>query len=175
MEKTNENTEKAENFPLAFLAVECMIIEKEAIAVEWNLEEALAFYKKQGAPADQTACVNLLKEIQQEQGGIPGWMISRAAEAWNTKESLLLALVRRIPSLRLADTHLLEICAGPNCGKRTEIADFVEKNYGKNPKSFTFCFCGCMRQCGKGPNIRWDGKLYNAATPELVKKLIEGK
>ena len=63
--------------------------------MEWNLEEALAYYQKQGAPADQLACVNLLKEIQQEQGSIPGWMIARAAEVWNTKESLLLALVRR--------------------------------------------------------------------------------
>lgn len=143
--------------------------------MEWNLDEALQYYKKQGAPRDQTACVNLLKEIQQEQGSIPGWMIRRAAEEWNTKESLLLALVRRIPSLRLMDSHILEVCSGPNCGKRTEIADFVEKTYGKNPKDFTFRFCGCMRQCGKGPNIRWDGKVYNAATPELVKKLIENK
>ena len=150
-------------------------MKKEGIAVEWNLEEALQYYKKQGAPADQLACVNLLKEIQQEQGSIPGWMVTRAAEVWNTKESLLLALVRRIPSLRLSDSHLLEVCAGPNCGKRTEIADFVEKTYGKNPAGFTFRYCGCMRQCAKGPNIRWDGKVYNAATPELVKKLIEGK
>ena len=145
------------------------------MVVEWNLEEALEYYKRQGAPGDQTACLNLLKEIQKEKGGIPEWMIRRAAEVWNTKEGLLLALVRRIPSLRLSDSHVLEVCSGPNCGKRTEIADFVEKTYGKNPKDFTFRFCNCMRQCGKGPNIRWDGKIYNAATPELVKKLIEEK
>lgn len=143
--------------------------------MEWNLEEALAFYKKQGAPGDQTACLNFLKEVQKEQGAIPGWMITRAAEAWNTKAGLLLALVRRIPSLRLADSHLLEVCAGPNCGKRTEIADFVEKTYGREPKGFTFRFCGCMRQCAKGPNIRWDGKVYHGATVELVKRLIEEK
>ena len=140
--------------------------------MEWNLEEALEYYKKQGAPTDQTACINLLKEIQREQGSIPHWMITRAAQAWNIKESLLLALVRRIPSLRLSDTHTLEICAGPNCGKRTEIADFAEKNCGKN---ITLRFCGCMRQCGKGPNIRWDGKIYNGATPELIKLLLEDK
>lgn len=143
--------------------------------MEWNLEEALEYYKKQGAPTDQIACVNLLKEIQRELGGIPGWMLVRAAEVWNTKESLLFALVRRIPSLRLMDSHTLEICSGPNCGKRTDLADFVEKTYGKNPKDFTFRFCNCMRQCGKGPNIRWDGKVYNAATPELIEKLIKGK
>ena len=143
--------------------------------MNWNLDEALEYYSRQGAPGDQAACVNLLKEIQKEQGGIPGWMISRAAEVWNIKESLLLALVRRIPSLRLSDSHLLEVCSGPNCGKRTEIADFVEKTYGKNPTGFTFRYCNCMRQCAKGPNIRWDGKIFHNATAELVKELIEGK
>lgn len=143
--------------------------------MEWNLEEALQYYQKQGAPRDQTACLNLLKEIQQEHSGIPRWMLARAAEVWNTKEGLLLALVRRIPSLRLQDRHILEICSGPNCGKHTEIPDFVEKTYGRAPKDFESRFCGCMRQCGKGPNIRWDGKVYNGATPELVKRLIENK
>ena len=151
-----------------------MIIEKGGMVVKWNLDEALEYYSRQGAPGDQAACVNLLKEIQKEQGSIPGWMISRAAEAWNIKESLLLALVRRIPSLRLSDSHLLEVCSGPNCGKRTEIADFVEKTYGKNPTGFTFRYCNCMRQCAKGPNIRWDGKVFHNATIELVKELIEG-
>jgi NADH:ubiquinone oxidoreductase subunit E len=141
--------------------------------MEWNFEEALQYYQKQGAPADQTACLNFLKEIQKEQGAIPGWMIARAAEVWNTKEGLLLALVRRIPSLRLADTHLLEVCAGPNCGKRTEIADFVEKTYGTKPMGFTLRYVPCMRQCGKGPNIRWDGKLYNGADEALIRRLIE--
>ncbi len=163
------------DFALVLFPGECMIIPKEAVILEWNLEEALQYYKNQGAPRDQTACLNLLKEIQQEQGGIPSWMITRAAEAWSIKESLLLALVRRIPSLRLQDSHILEVCSGPNCGKRTEIADFVEKTYGRKPKNFIYRFCGCMRQCGKGPNIRWDGKVYNAATPALVKQLVEGK
>ena len=142
----------------------------------WNLEEAISYYKKQGAPSDQSALVSLLLEVQQENGGaIPKSALPAMAEGLGVKESYLLAVIRRIPSLRLSDMHTLELCAGPNCGKRTEIADFVEKTYGKNPKGFAFRYCGCMRQCAKGPNIRWDGKVYNAATPELVKKLIEGK
>ena len=166
---------QCKKFPLCSFESFVLYYTHGVIVMLWNLQEAIEYYRKQGAPADQMACINLLKEIQQENGGIPGWMITRAAAAWNIKESLLLALVRRIPSLRLVDSHILEICAGPNCGKRTEIADFVEKIYGKKPKEFAWRFCGCMRQCGKGPNIRWDGKLYNAATPELVKQLIEGK
>jgi NADH:ubiquinone oxidoreductase subunit E len=30
-----------------------------------------------------------------------------------------------------------------------------------------------MRQCGKGPNLKWDGQIYNRADPELLKKLLE--
>ena len=42
--------------------------------MSWNMEEALSYYRGQGAPADQNALVGLLKEIQQEQGGgIPVW------------------------------------------------------------------------------------------------------
>ena len=35
----------------------------------WNLEEAMHYYKKQGAPRDQSALVSLLREIQQENNG----------------------------------------------------------------------------------------------------------
>ena len=139
------------------------------------MKEIIAYYKRMGAPQDQNALIALLKEVQSEHNGIPMYAISEIVGEMDIKESLLLALVRRIPSLRLSDSHLLEICAGPNCGKRTELTDFVEKTYGKKPTGFTLRYCGCMRQCGKGPNIRWDGKLYNAATPELIRSLIEDK
>ena len=35
----------------------------------WNLEEAISYNKKQGAPSDQSALVSLLREVQQENGG----------------------------------------------------------------------------------------------------------
>ena len=31
--------------------------------MEWNLEEALDYYRRQGAPGDQNALIALLKEI----------------------------------------------------------------------------------------------------------------
>ena len=34
--------------------------------MNWNLEEAISYYQKQGAPRDQGALISLLKEIQQE-------------------------------------------------------------------------------------------------------------
>ena len=143
--------------------------------MEWNLQEAIEYYRSQGAPGDQNALTGLLKEIQKEQGGIPKYMVTEAARAYGIKEALLLALIRRIPSLRLADTHVLEICCGPNCPKRRDLAGFAEKAWGSKPAGFTVKHVGCMRQCGKGPNIRWDGQLYNGADEALLRKLIESK
>ena len=136
----------------------------------WNLEEAVAYYQRQGAPGDQTAVISLLREIQTEFGGIPPYLLGVAAEKLGVKESFLLAVIRRIPSLRLADTHCLEICAGPNCGKHAALAEAAEKLWSSK---ITVKFVPCMRQCGKGPNIRWDGKLYHRADENLLRRLAE--
>lgn len=141
--------------------------------MSWNLEEAAAYYQKQGAPGDQTAVINLLREIQQENGGsIPKFLLTRLAEVYGIKEGVFLALVKRLPSLRLADTHCLELCGGPNCSKRAALAGFVEKTWGVKPAKFTVKFVPCMRLCAKGPNIRWDGRVYNGANEALLKALI---
>nr|MBQ8244014.1 NAD(P)H-dependent oxidoreductase subunit E [Oscillospiraceae bacterium] len=138
----------------------------------WNIDEAIAHYKKQGAPGDQSALISLLREMQQESGGsIPPYMLKTAASAYGIKESFLLALIRRIPSLRLGNTHCLELCSGPNCGKHTTLAACAEKLTAGS--SITLKFVPCMRMCGKGPNVKWDGTLYHQASEELLRKLIK--
>ena len=141
----------------------------------WELEEALEYYGRQGAPSDQTMLVNLLKEIQKEQGGISMAAAAETAAYYGIKETFLLAIVRRYPSLRMKDSHCLEICCGPNCPRRADLSGFVEKTYGKNPAGFTVKQSGCMRMCGKGPNIKWDGVLYSGADEKLIRSLVEGK
>lgn len=139
----------------------------------WTLEEALSYYRSQGAPGDQNALVNLMKEIQAEHGGaIPRHIPARIADFYSTKESFLLALIRRFPSLRLADTHVLELCGGPNCGKRTELAALAEE-LCRNRPGIQLKFVPCMRLCGKGPNLRWDGTLYHKADEALLRRLTE--
>lgn len=142
--------------------------------MSWNLNEAISYYRRQGAPGDQTALVSLLREIQQENSGaIPRPMLRQIAQTLGTKENFLLALIRRIPSLRIADAHTLELCAGPNCPKRADLASFVENTWGAKPEGFTLKYVPCMRLCGKGPNIRWDGTLYHQADEALLRRLIE--
>ena len=139
--------------------------------MEWNAAEAAQYYKKQGAPADQMALTALLKEAQEAcGGGIPPYLVKELAGYLGAKESLLLALIRRLPRLRLADTHLLEVCAGRNCGKSAELAKAAEKLASER---ITVRFVPCMRQCGKGPNIRFDGTIYNGADGELLKNLVK--
>lgn len=142
--------------------------------MDWNLEETVAWYRRQGAPGDQNAVIQLLREIQQQCGGISQAQLTQIAESYGVKEGFLLAFIRRIPGLRLSETHVLELCAGPNCPKRAPLAEFVEKTYGKQPAGFTVKLVPCMRMCGKGPNLRWDGKVYNQADEKLLRSLIEG-
>ena len=135
------------------------------------MKELLDYYRRQGAPGDQTALVNLLKELQQTYGAVPKWAVTEIAESYKIKESFLLAIVKRIPSLRLQDTHLLQLCAGPNCGKHTALAAEAEKLC--KLKGVELKYMGCQRMCGKGPNIRFDGKLYHKATVELLQELLK--
>ena len=135
------------------------------------MKEMLDYYRRQGAPGDQTALVNLLKELQQTHGAVPKWAVAEIAEYYKIKESFILAVVKRIPSLRLQDTHLLEVCAGPNCGKHTALAAEAEKLC--KLKGITMKYMGCQRMCGKGPNIKFDGKLYHKATVELLRELLD--
>ena len=138
----------------------------------WDLKEAISYYRNLGAPGDQNALISLLREIQGEKGCVPGYMLGEIAAAYQIKESLLAALIRRIPSLRMADVHCLELCAGPNCGKHTALAAYAEK-LGKE-KGFEVKFIPCQRLCGKGPNIRWDGRLYHKADEALLNELTKG-
>ena len=140
----------------------------------WELKDAVSYYKKQGAPGDQSALISLLREIQEEFGAVPAHLLSETAAFLGVKESFLLAVIRCQPRLRLADTHLLEVCAGPNCGKATVLADLAEKICAGKP-GVTLKFVPCMRQCGKGPNVKWDGQIHNRMDTELLKKLLENE
>jgi NADH:ubiquinone oxidoreductase subunit E len=141
----------------------------------WNLAEALTYYKTQGAPSDQNALTQLFLEIQQECGGtVPKALLPEIAQGLSVKESFLLALIRRQPRLQLGDSHTLELCAGPNCGKRTELAALAEQLCADR-EDVKLKFVPCMRMCGKGPNLKWDGKLHNRADENLLRQLLNNE
>ena len=136
------------------------------------MDEIIEHYKRMGAPGDQQAVIALLREVQGIYGGsIPSWAPERIAESLGTKPGLLLALIRRIPSLRLGEGHLLEICAGPNCGKHPQLLAAAEKLV-KGRSDVALKTIPCQRMCGKGPNIRFDGKLHHKADENLIRRLL---
>ena len=63
---------------------------------KWNLEEAISYYKKDGAPKDQDSLVALLREVQNENNGIlPDITVKEIALKMEIKESFLTALIKR--------------------------------------------------------------------------------
>ena len=141
-----------------------------------ELDSMIEYYRSQGAPADQSALISLFDEVQEKEGVIPAEVVKRTAEACGVKESFLLAVIKRIPRLHLGQAKpCLQICCGPNCGRTAALRTFVEKTYGKNPDEFSVSYGSCMRMCGKGPNIKWNGKLYHHADSELIRSLVEKK
>ena len=141
--------------------------------MSWNLQEAIEYYRRQGAPADQSALIALLKEIQKENCGISRGDIGIITQTLSIKEGLLLALIKRIPSLRLKDTHTLELCAGPNCGKHTALAAFAEKLCKESGGKIELKFVPCMRMCAKGPNIRLNGVMHHSMTEDKLCELLK--
>ena len=136
----------------------------------WDLAEAMEYYGKMGAPGEQSALVALLKEVQRAGGGsILEGEVGQICDFYGIKEGLILALIKRIPSLRLGKGHVLEICGGPNCGKHREIAEFADSLGG----GIRVKYVPCMRMCGKGPNVRWDGQVYHGMTVEKLREMVE--
>lgn len=149
----------------------------------WELSEAIAYYAGQGAPSSQTALVELLREVQAENSGvIPDAALADIAAAYGLKETYLAAIVKRYPSLRTVQApHHLELCGGPNCARQASarLMAFVEETYGVKSGGisqlgkFSYRIAGCMKHCGRGPNLKWDGKLYEHADESLLRRLIE--
>ena len=138
--------------------------------MNWDLNESIAYYRRQGAPGDQNTLIALLKEVQQYNGGISQEHLTGIASAYGIRESLLHALIRRIPGLRLRNTHCLELCAGAKCSKHKALAELAEKLAASG--NISVKYVPCMRMCGTGPNLRWDGVLYHHADDALLKRLL---
>lgn len=140
--------------------------------MEFDLQEAVAYHRAQGAPGAHSAVVALLKEAQAACGGaLSPALVGRLAQALEVKDSFLLAVVKRTPSLRLEGKHTLQLCAGPNCGKQRQLEALARQL--ADPQKVTVELVGCMRLCGKGPNLRYDGRLYHAADEELLRQLLK--
>lgn len=140
--------------------------------------EMTQYYRSQGAPQDQQMLIALLREAQEADGGVLEMdVIDAVAAAYGMKTTVLLALIRRVPSLRLASAaHRLEVCS--TCKAGAKLRDYIERTYGVksgaiNEKAgFSYHLTPCMKNCKSGPSVRWDGHLYSHADEELIRRLL---
>lgn len=143
---------------------------------DWK--DSIDYYRAQGAPQDQQMLIAMVREVQQECGGVlTAQALSDIAQAIGWKESTLCALIRRVPSIRMADApNRLEICG--TCRKGAALRAYIEDKWGvKSGQScpaggFTYQVTGCMKNCAKGPSVKWNGELHPQATAEEMDRLI---
>lgn len=146
-----------------------------------DLHDTIAYYRAQGAPGDQQMLIALLREAQENAGGVLSRSaLAQVAQAVGWKESTLCALIRRVPSIRLDDApNRLEICG--TCKKGAALRAYVEDKWGvRSGEScpsggFTYRVTGCMKNCAKGPSVKWNGRLLAQATIEQVEALISAQ
>ena len=145
-----------------------------------DIRELIEYYREQGAPQDQQMIIALLREAQETDGGLlSANTLGQIADAYEMKETMLIALIRRVPDIRLEDApHRLQICG--TCRAGAKLRDFVERTYnvksgGMSAAGFAYQVMPCMKNCKNGPSVRWDGMLYSRADEALIAKLIGRK
>ena len=150
--------------------------------IQEEFAQILSFYQGRGAASDQNELVALLRETQELYGGvIPQHALDEIARVLGFRETFLPAVLKRYPSIKTeAVRHSLTVCQGPSCGRRRELLDFLSREYGVEPggvapAGFRLQTGGCMKNCGKGPCVRWDGVVHTGMTPDALRALIEKK
>ena len=87
---------------------------------------------------------------------------TKVAALLGVKLTFLNAVIKRYPSLKpAAAPHRLEVCGGKNCAANGSAAliRHIKEAYGAESGGisvsggFSFKICGCLKHCGKGPNI----------------------
>lgn len=146
-----------------------------------TIREIIGYYRDQGAPQDQQMLIALLREVQKEAGGVlTEAALMEIADTLGMKPTMLQALIRRVPSLRMENAaHRLEICG--TCRLGAKLRDEIERTYGVKSGAvceaagFSYHVTPCMKNCKNGPSIKWDGVLHSHADMALVRALIGGK
>lgn len=146
-----------------------------------EIREIIGYYRGQGAPQDQQMLIALLREVQEEAGGVlTQAALMEIADTLGMKPTMLQALIRRVPSLRMENAaHRLEICG--TCRLGAKLRDEIERTYGVKSGAvceaagFSYHVTPCMKNCKNGPSIKWDGVLHSHADMALVRALIGGK
>nr|WP_297175585.1 NAD(P)H-dependent oxidoreductase subunit E [uncultured Agathobaculum sp.] len=147
-----------------------------------ELDELMEVYRSRGVARDQNELVQMLREAQMLCGGvIPQKALEEIAQKLEIKMTFIDAVLKRYASIKVSSArHLLTICGDRKCIKGAQLADFIEREYcvrpgGISQAGFRYRVAGCMKACGKGPCIKWDGKLYTDMTVDRLRHIVSEK
>ena len=133
------------------------------------LNALLEDYRLRGAPEDQQLLIALLRDAQTALGGaLTHTAVNQIARAYGVPPSMIMALIRRIPSLRLEDMlHRLEICQ--RCGAK--LASKLDKQR-LAARGVEVRMVPCMKNCKNGPSLKWDGELIPRAQVQQLADML---
>lgn len=150
-----------------------------------ELIEIIDYYAGKTRRCDQNELVSVLREAQELCGGI---LKEQALEVicseLSLKRTYIDTVMKFIPDLKTEKIkHRLEVCSGKNCHSkdRMNLSAYIEKTYEvksgavSDQGEFYYKLCGCLKNCRKGPCIKWDGEVFTEMTPEKVSRLVENK
>ena len=146
---------------------------------DWNIHEAVEYYKGQDAPQNQFALVELLKEAQEHNGGVlTDIAVEEIAALLNTKVTFLNAVIKRYPSLKTAQAlHRLEVCGGKNCAANGSAAllKHIRQAYGVEnggisvSGGFSLRFAAALSIAAKGRTLNGTAKFTTQQRRSLLK------
>ena len=146
-----------------------------------NIQQIFEYYGRQRDRAEQDMVVQMLKELQDEEGFLTEELKKKAAETAGVNLSMINLLIRVYPSLKQASiSHVITVCTGERCAKKNgaAILDCVKKELkiGKDKlsadKKWLLKTQNCLKNCRTSPNMLIDGTLYTNLTPERVTEII---
>lgn len=72
---------------------------------------------------------------------------------------------------------LLEVCVGTSCHLMgaEDVLGAIKRLPQEKQALVELAAVTCLKQCGKGPNIRFDGQIYSEMNPEKLTRLLKEK
>lgn len=149
---------------------------------EESINEILAYYRGREDKKEQEVIVAMLRELQEVCGGVSPALQERAASVTGVKVSVVKYLVRMYSGLKETPyEHTVTVCTGKRCRDKGGAAvlqavrkelDIKKEGISADGKVY-LSVQGCLRNCGKSPNLLIDGKMFSGVRPEQIADIFK--
>lgn len=152
-------------------------INKE-LAFKNRLEEIVEGFGE----ASQDGAKLAIRECQEEFGCVSLSHQSQIAEAFSLKDNIIKTVMRFMPSIKESIVEYEVVCcSGSRCAKNgsmeviKEVKDTLGLDFDKVSEDgrIRLSMQNCFKQCGVGPNIMVNGRLYNHMDKDKARNLMK--